>query len=377
MPKLLHPHKRLSRRDFLKAGVAGTSALLAAGACTPTCIPVTSTPSPTAAPKKNSVSVVETTGGIRPAVEEAIRLLGGAERVFGKSKNIMLKPNLVSDSSNSTTNPEVVGWLANLIRESRVGGEQRTVSIGEGSAAAAGYNVFAEGPCYTDDEDTLNDLQDHVFQRLGYKDLAAELSIELINLHTGPMATVELPDGLAYKKLTIHKSLIQTDLLVSVPMMKTHYMASVSLGMKNLIGLYPGTKYGTVRYSVHEEAYNAGSDGVAFETIDMVRANRLGLTIIDATTAMEGNGPTNGDLVPMNLIVAGTNPLATDMIGAYLMGYCPDEIPTFVWARRMGMGPQSLNDIVVRGLDIVTARRMFKRPDMHTWPDERGIYYPC
>jgi uncharacterized protein (DUF362 family) len=160
-------------------------------------------------------------------------------------------------------------------------------------------------------------------------------------------------------------------------MMKTHYMASVSLGMKNLIGLYPGIEYGTVRYMVHEKAYNAGSVGIAFETIDMVRANKLGLTVIDASTAMEGNGPSNGTPVAMNMIIAGTNPLATDMIGAYLMGYCPDEIPTFIWARRMGMGPQSLNDIVVLGTDITKARRLFERPDMHAWPDERDIYYPC
>jgi uncharacterized protein (DUF362 family) len=162
-----------------------------------------------------------------------------------------------------------------------------------------------------------------------------------------------------------------------VPMMKTHYMASVSLGMKNLIGLYPGSEYGTIRHSVHEKAYKAGSEGIAFETIDMVRANKLGLVVIDASTAMEGNGPSSGDPVAMNMIIAGTNPLATDMIGAYLMGYCPDEIPTFVWAHRAGLQPQSLNDIVVRGLDITKARRLFKRPEMHTWPDESGSYSPC
>jgi uncharacterized protein (DUF362 family) len=151
----------------------------------------------------------------------------------------------------------------------------------------------------------------------------------------------------------------------------------VTLGMKNLIGLYPGKVYGTIRSKVHEDAYTAGSEGIAFETLDMVRANKLGLVVIDASTAMEGNGPSTGDLVDMNLIIAGTNPLATDMVGAYLMGYCPDEIPTFVWARRTGMRPPSLNDITVLGEDITRARRLFRRPDMHAWPAERDNYPAC
>jgi hypothetical protein len=59
------------------------------------------------------------------------------------------------------------------------------------------------------------------------------------------------------------------------------------------------------------------------------------------------------------------------------MGYCPDEIPTFVWARKTGMRPQSLNDIIVLGEDVTKVRRLFRRPDMHAWPDERGWYSPC
>jgi uncharacterized protein (DUF362 family) len=377
MSKRIHRNNRMSRRDFLKVGLAGSSALLAASACAPTCIPATPSSSPTPALAKAYVSVVEITNGIQSAVEEAIRLLGGMDRVLGGARKIMLKPNLVADISDRTTKVDVVACLAHMMKENSIMGIQRTVSIGEGSAGAGGYNIGETGICITNDDDMLNGMQDYVFEELGYKYLAQSMSLPLVNLHTGPMKTVRVPGGLAYEELTIHKSLTEIDLLVSVPMMKTHYMASVSLGMKNLIGLYPGSEYGTVRARVHEKAYKAGSEGIAFETIDMVRANRLGLVVIDASTAMEGNGPGNGDLVAMNMIIAGTNPLATDMIGAYLMGYCPDEIPTFVWARRVGMGPQSLNDIVVRGMDITKARRLFKRPEMHTWPDESGSYSPC
>jgi uncharacterized protein (DUF362 family) len=81
--------------------------------------------------------------------------------------------------------------------------------------------------------------------------------------------------------------------------------------MKNLIGLYPGTVYGTVPAGLHDHAAAKGSAGVAYEILDMVRADKLGLVVVDGSTAMEGNGPGNGTLVDVNLIVAGANPLAT------------------------------------------------------------------
>ncbi|MDF1575032.1 MAG: DUF362 domain-containing protein [Bacteroidales bacterium] len=65
-----------------------------------------------------------------------------------------------------------------------------------------------------------------------------------------------------------------------------------------------------------KEAFEKNSPCVSFEIMDMVRACPPGLTVIDASTSMEGNGPSDGDLVKTDLIIAGTNPLATDMVAA-------------------------------------------------------------
>ncbi|HEX6035795.1 MAG TPA: DUF362 domain-containing protein, partial [Anaerolineales bacterium] len=103
------------------------------------------------------------------------------------------------------------------------------------------------------------------------------------------------------------------------------------------------------------------------EILDMVRANKLGLVVIDGSTAMEGNGPSNGVLVPMDIIIAGTNPLATDMVAANVMGFEPDEIPTFVWAHKTGMQPQSLDEIEIMGENVSNVRRKFARPQLTSW----------
>jgi uncharacterized protein (DUF362 family) len=243
----------------------------------------------------------------------------------------------------------------------------KEVFIGEGSAAAGGFNA-KQGEVYrTKNETILNRMQQYVFDQLGYTEMAQSLHIPLVNLHSGEMVDVSVPGAFVFDKITLHRSLADIDLLCSVPMMKTHVLAGVTLGMKNLIGLYPGSVYASVRAGVHERAAKAGSRGVAFEIVDMVRANKLGLVVVDGSTAMEGNGPTEGSLMKMGVIVAGTNPLATDMVAAGIMGFKTEEIPTFTCAHRAGMGPSSIEEIEVRGERISDVGRMFMRPAVVSW----------
>jgi uncharacterized protein (DUF362 family) len=300
------------------------------------------------------------------AVEEAIDLLGGVEEVAHGKQRIMLKPNLVTAMPQATTNPKVIRALAELFLRSG-----RDVSIGEGSAAAGGFNATEEEVYRTSNREVLDGMQQFVFDELGYSELAQSLGIPLVNLHSGEMIEVPVPNALLFDRLTLHHSLGEIDLLCSVPMMKTHMLATVTLGMKNLIGLYPGTAYCSVRACVHDQAADAGSPGIAWEIVDMVRANKLGLTVVDGSMAMEGDGPTDGNLVKMDVIIAGTNPLATDMVAANVMGFEPNEIPTFVCAMDVGMQPHSLDQIEVRGEQLSAVRRPFARPTVYRWDDIR------
>ncbi len=213
----------------------------------------------------------------------------------------------------------------------------------------------------------LNGMQQHVFDNLGYTDLAQTMHIPLINLHSGEMVEVSVPGACSFDRITLHRSLTDIDMLCSVPMMKTHVLATVTLGMKNLIGLYPGSIYASVRAGVHDRAARAGSRGIAFEIVDMVRANKLGLVVVDGSMAMEGDGPTGGSLVKMGIIVAGTNPLATDMVAAGIMGFTTQEIPAFSCAQKAGMTPVSVDEIEVRGERISDVWQRFKKPSVVTW----------
>lgn len=362
--------QQISRRDFIKTAAVGATAMLVA--CQTRQLPThTSLPeTAVSVSKRPAVSIVKIKAGdIERAVEAAVDLLGGIESVAQGKERIMLKPNLVSNDPRATTKPQVIHALAKLMKNAG-----KDVSIGEGSAAAGGFNAIDDITYRTKNRELLEAMQQFVFDDLGYTEFARSMKIPLINLHLGEMVDVEVPNGFAYQNITLHHSLTEIDLLCSVPMMKTHTLATVTLGMKNLIGLYPGTIYSTVRAGVHDHAADAGSPGVAFETIDMVRANKLGLVVVDGSTAMEGNGPGNGTLVPMDVIIAGTNPLATDMVAASVMGFQPEEIPTFVWANKAGMQPQSLDEIDIRGEEVSRVSRRFVEPQLNSWNDIRSVW---
>jgi uncharacterized protein (DUF362 family) len=276
----------------------------------------------------------------------------------------MLKPNLVADSPDCTTKLIVVKTLAQLMQ--RAGKE---VMIGEGSAAASSFNFIDNETFRTRKKEILDGMQQHVFDVLGYTEMAKSLNIPLINLHSGDIVEVFLKNGLAARSVKIHNTLTEIDLLCSVPMMKTHVLATVTLAMKNLIGLYPGTEYYSVRSWLHDRAAEAGSPGVAYEVIDMNNAVRTGLSVIDASMAMEGNGPSGAPLVEMGLIIAGTSPLATDMVGATLMGFELNEIPAIMLAHKTGKLPLALEDIEIRGLKIDQCKRKFVKPNLRKWTD--------
>jgi uncharacterized protein (DUF362 family) len=316
------------------------------------------------------VSIVKIANDNIPyAVEKAIDLIGGIAEVTKGKSSIMIKPNLVGDAAKHTTKPTVVKALAQLMQ-----GAGKTVLCGEGSVGAAGITHIDGSDVRTKKTHILTALQKQVYDKLGYTALGQQLGIQLVNLHTGNIVQLQVPGATVFKDIYLHKSLIDVDLLCSVPMMKTHGLGMVTLGMKNLIGCYPGEVYYNARKPVHTLGEDKGSPGAAYEIVDMVRANKLGLVVIDGSMAMEGNGPVKGTLVKMDVIIAGTNPLATDMVGAAVMGIQPWEVPTFVTAQATGMTPTSLAEIQIVGEKISAVTKKFVRPSIYTWSAVKGTW---
>jgi uncharacterized protein (DUF362 family) len=330
------------------------------------------------------VSIVKISGksadtkNIEYAVTKAIDLIGGMGTITKSRERILIKPNLVNSRLSDTTKIPVVETLANLMKKAG-----KNVCIGEASAAGAAnvdtsllFNV-----CRTKNHQMLDAIQKDVFTSLGYDELAKKLKVPLLNLHLGKMVKLDTPENFVFNTLYVHEDMYNSDMICSVPMMKTHSLARVTLSLKNIgIGGFPGMVYKTVRSLVHSEAARFESTGTSTPIIDMVRANKIGLAVIDGSTAMQGQGPSvtqGGTLVPMNLVIASTNPLAADMVAVNAMGFGTDEIDTFKWAFKAGMKPSGIDDIEIVGEKIDSVRKNFKRPTVIPWPILKYFWGPA
>ena len=286
--------KPISRRQFLKM-----TATAASGVAVGVTLPGTVQSQETSAISKPIVSVVKIKkGNIQNAVERAIDLLGGVSAATGNAESIMLKPNLAVPKPDATTDRAVVGAVARVLK-----GAKKHVLIGEGSAFAP---KLPNGMlCHTKDVEYLKTGQKRVFQKLGYTDLAKQLGIPLVNLHVGDMTFVPVENALVEPFMTLHKSLTQIDLLISMPVLKTYQTSQISLSMQNLWGTLPAIEYANPRVSMHDAAAKVEPSGTDSANVDLVRANRVGLTVVDATKAMHGQtihgvGPHTGTVTKMN-----------------------------------------------------------------------------
>ena len=111
-------------------------------------------------------------------------------------------------------------------------------------------------------------------------------------------------------------TLRRADLIVSMPKMKTHHWAGVTLSLKNLFGVMPGVCYGWPKNVLHHA-------GIPESILDIAATVRPHLAIVDGIVGMEGDGPIMGTPRTSGVLVMGTNLPAVDATCARLMGIDP------------------------------------------------------
>lgn len=121
----------------------------------------------------------------------------------------------------------------------------------------------------------------------------------------------------------------------------------VTLGMKNMFGLLPGKYKG--KYHLK---------GISKVVVDINTVLRPALTVIDGFVGMEGRGPSGGTPVQMNLIIAGTDPVATDATACRIMDINPFDISHIRKAYEKGLGS---SEAQIVGEKLETVKRAFKR----------------
>ena len=209
-------------------------------------------------------------------------------------KAILLKPNMVEDLPGPVnTNANIIGAAARCFL--RLG---------------ATRIVIGEGPGHQRDTEL-------VVQVAGLKPHLADRRIEFVDLNRDELAKVKLKanySGLG--ELWLPRSVLDSDFVVSMPKVKTHHWAGVTLSLKNMFGIVPGMKYGWPKNLLHWH-------GIHESILDICATVPIHFVIADGITAMEGNGPLQGTARELRKIVLADDPVAADATCARLMGFDP------------------------------------------------------
>jgi uncharacterized protein (DUF362 family) len=212
-------------------------------------------------------------------------------------KTILLKPNLVEDLPGPVnTNPVLIGAAARCFL--RLGA--RRIVVGE-------------GPGHQRDTELVIDAA-------GLRPIVREKRIEFVDLNRNELSKVRLKanySGLG--ELWLPREVLASDFVVSMPKMKTHHWAGVTLSLKNMFGIVPGMKYGWPKNLLHWH-------GIHESILDICATVPIHFVIADGITAMEGNGPLQGTPRELGKIVLADDPVAADATCARLMGFDPLQV---------------------------------------------------
>jgi uncharacterized protein (DUF362 family) len=185
------------------------------------------------------------------------------------------------------------------------------------------------------------------FEVTGMKDMCERNGVEWLNLrYVKDKVKLNIPNGEVLKSITVPR-LVTESAVISAAKLKTHLNTTVTLGMKNMFGLLPDKLKG--KYHMK---------GISNVVVDINTVLKPALTVIDGFVGMEGEGPIDGTPVQMNLIIAGTDVVATDATACRVMGFNPYEIKHIRRAYEKGLGN---SEAQVLGEKLETVKRPFKR----------------
>ncbi len=200
--------------------------------------------------------------------------------------------------------------------------------------------TIGEGTVVMDPADTKT--QQHAYQSLGYDTLKKKYGIKVFNILERPFRKVDLGDDVHLK---FNVDALDSDLIVDLPVLKTHNQTVVSLGIKNLKGL--------IDIPSRKKCHSA--DPVKNLHFRVARlADRLPpvFTLIDGIYSLERGPAFDGHVRRSNLLVASADILAVDKVGSTLLGLDPARVPHLAFAAQNHHRPIDLSDVTVVGKPI-------------------------
>jgi uncharacterized protein (DUF362 family) len=321
---------KITRRQALMAGAAGIGL---AG-----CSRVAPARPKTPAAVSNVTSVKAAAYGMD--IYDTVYRMVADHKLNVRGKRVVLKPNLVEFDSNTAinTHPMVVHAAYEAFRK----------------LGAAEVRI-AEGPGHRRNTLDLADAAGYFSIVPGFEELFTDLNTDAIVKRNIPNPVSKL------NALYLPHTVLDCDLLVSLPKMKTHHWTGATLAMKNLFGVVPGAVYGWPKNVLHWAGINES-------IVDLHHLFPRQFAIVDGIVGMEGNGPIQGTAKSAGVLVSGSDVAAVDATCCRIMGIDPRKVVYLGMAR----GPENLGEANFRqtGERISSVRTSFALLDV--WKEIRG-----
>jgi uncharacterized protein (DUF362 family) len=284
-------------------------------------------------PPKNmtSKSLVSIVRYAKPqeSVRKAIELCRGLDHLPRRAR-VFIKPNIVFWTRETNfpkygviTTSRVVEDAVVLLKEYGVD----DILIGEGT-------VLSNPAAVAD--------QEHAFETLGYGTLKKRYGVRPVNIWKRPFKKIDLGGGVW---LNFNSDILESDFVVDLPVLKTHSMTVVSLGIKNLKGM--------IDIPSRKKCHNTDPQKDLHFMVARL-ADRMPpiFCLLDGIYTSERGPNIDGTMHRSNLLVASSDVLSADMVGARILGHSPEKVPHLVHAAHNRHRPVDLSDIEVVGESI-------------------------
>jgi uncharacterized protein (DUF362 family) len=275
--------------------------------------------------EKHRVAIVRYTGAME-SVRKAVELSHGLDDLPANPR-VFIKPNIVFWTRSVSfpkwgviTTSRVVEDMVALLKERGV----EDITIGEGTVTMKPKD--RETPA-------------HAFEALGYNVLKKRYGVKVVNVFERPFEEVDLGEGVS---LNFNTDILHSNLVVDLPVLKTHNQTMVSLAIKNLKGV--------IDIDSRKKCHSA--DPVKDLNYMVARlADRLPpvFALLDGIFTSERGPSFDGRIRRTNILVASPDILSADLVGAGVLGFDPSDIPHLVHAAENQGRPLDLSDVEIRG----------------------------
>jgi len=277
---------------------------------------------------------------IEQAVFRALEAIHAESLILREGMRILLKPNLLSAKPPEravTTHPAVVRAVIHWIKQFN----PSKIYVADSSGGRARVSLKA----------TI-----HSLKVSGIQSVCEEEGVECLPLEKTKREIYPVPNPLILNEILSTNLLKEVDLLINIPKIKTHSLTFLTCCIKNMFGIILLAN----KAKIH--ALFPRIDEFSSALVDIYSVSPPQLTLIDGYLCQEGNGPSAGNVVKLDLILAGYDPVALDTLVCKIIGLDPDRVLYLAKAEAKGLGSMALDEFKIIGESVNSVQRSFKIP---------------